>query len=288
MNYVFLHIAQYSIISVFSTPPHVLNVFTLNIPLGYNKVVLTCLTIGFPIVEWLKITENGQERILSSIRNNTLFVSAKLIFWNGLESNDAGSYVCSAKSDRYSSKTTAFTLMVSETPPLDLPPCLGNDTIPVYFQIRVLDTSCRMWQEYQKESIRIQFSRLINSLLPILCEECTFDNLVITEGPTCSSKIASAALFRGNIITNATIELTKEVFCALSSWQQLGSTIAVNNSLHQVDRTCDLRIASLEEPECPGAAGASLVAIAIGGSVTGVVFGTIAGLGFIMGIYIGR
>lgn len=273
------HAAPPTVISVFSTSPHILLYYKVGLPLGYTGAALTCLAFGFPeppIVNWLKITNTGRQTMLSS---NSLhggdprFVSAQLIFQNGFTRNDEADYVCSTQSSNTNS--TVFGIrqgQQSRAPAL----CSFNSTL-VFFQIRVIDTSCRGWDENLKQRVASQFLRLLKglSLLPT-----SSSNIVLTQDPVCSNNVENAVLFRG-VITDIRVQPTREIYCGLKSWHELGPTILINDSLHHVDRGCVFRIPSQYEPECPGfSAPASMISTAIGGSMAGILLvGTVAVFG---------
>lgn len=231
----------------------------LSIPTNYRGVVLTCLAFGIPTLNWFKITERGREQVISNVRNEEGIVSSQLFFLTGFQSFHAGQYVCS-------DDVPIFTIELGES--LAIPSCLVDSTM-ILFQIRVLNTQCKEWDESLKQVIKSQFLQSLIAILSVRCSECSINanDLMLTEGLICSSQVDRAALLRG-IISIA--------FCELNIWQQSGPFIAIDGSLHQVDRHCNLRVTSLSAGECP-AHSESAMAVSIA-----VVSSASAAFGFIV------
>lgn len=200
-------------------------------------------------VDWFKVTGDGALERFSdtATRHRSGFFSAQLVFPNGFRSTDSGNYVCSARSnDRNSPLSAGFMLeLQASLPTLPTAPC-SVDSNAVYFEMNVLDSGCYEWDANLKQQVIFQLQRSILGVLTVQCEQCSLisDSLMITAQPICSSQ---AAVFRGVISRD-----TQDIFCALNSWLQSGSTVPVKNSLHLIDRSCNLRIESLNstDTEC--------------------------------------
>lgn len=253
----------------------------MQLPLGYTGAVITCLTFGFPntpIVSWFKITNNGKELLASSDSphgDDARFVSAELIFLNGFRSDDEANYVCSTQlTDVNSSVITIQRGSNIQAPS----PCSVNSTI-AFFQIRVFDTRCREWDENLKQRVASQFLR---SLKGVTLLSTASNSIMLTQEPICSNNVENAVLFRG-LVTATGVQPTKQIFCALKKWHELGPTFLINDSLRHVDRRCVFSISSQYESECPGfasAAPASIISTVVGGSASGfVLVGSVVAFG---------
>lgn len=280
-----------TITSVFSTYPYFfLNSTTVSVPTNYREAVLTCLAYGSPAItslSWVKITESGQKQIISDTtnRDSRLFVFVEIVFENGFQSSDAGNYSCIPYiNDRALPHTAVYTITRGFT--VHPVQCSVNTDV-VYFEIRVLNTSCGEWDPTLKQLITFQILRSIKGILAVNCDECSVDdtNLVSNGLVMCSSKVEGAALFRG-LISNSARQNIKNIFCALRNWQQVRPAIIINDSLRQVDRRCNLMMSSqndLSGPECGFAVVESALTSTVAGSTSAVgLLALVALVGFVV------
>lgn len=236
-------VAPPTIISIYPTPPLILDSFTLGLPLNYDETVLTCLAFGAPeltSVDWLKINSQGGHSSRVTSHRSGLY-SADLAFPNGFRVDDVGSYVCTATSnDRTSRQSSQFTLGRSTrlVLPVVQTPCSVN-TDMVFFQIHIINTSCSIWDESAKEQALFAIQQSVVGVLTAQCEACNPGSLELNMEPVCSGQ---------NTIVNGTISgNTQDVFCALDSWYRSGSTVRLRNGLYLIDHRCTLKIDSLTD-----------------------------------------
>lgn len=270
---------------MFATQPLVVKSFTVNVPVDYRGVVLTCFVVGIttPTVGWYKITNDVRE-IKNSNNSNTTnlglkFASAELIFQDGFRSSDAGSYVClSQQPDRNSSQNSAFKLEpgASQGSAVVKLCSINNSTITAFFQIRVLNTDCKRWDTRLNQLVVLRLYESLLSVLSLKCQGCfvTAENVILAENPVCSEQVAGAAVFRGTISNLGVQTATRDIFCTLYDWQQTAPTVLINDSLHFVDQECELMRISPNAPECPGPAegGSNVIAAAVGSTTGSAVF----------------
>lgn len=207
----------------------------------------------------------------SIIGGDPRFVSAQLTFQNGFGMDDVADYICSTQS---SNTSTVFGVRQG-TLSQDPSPCSFNATL-VFFQVRVFDTRCGEWNENEKQRAAVQFLRLLKGLTLLPTNS---DNIVLTQDPACSDNVANAALFRG-VITDIRVGPTREIYCSLKSWHELGPTLLLGDRVHRVDRDCAFRIPTQFEPECAGFAAASRMntAAVIAGSLVVIIALVCAGV----------
>lgn len=231
--------------------------FSYTVPLNYVGTTLVCAARGWPTpdVEWLKdglpvpINDNvTSERVLVSAT-----VSAKLKWGRYFNSSDAGSYECIVR------KPNTVVAIASQTVHLKARnstltgpavPCSVQDQ-PINFQIRVLGTGCVSWDSEQSTQIATEFRDELLSIIQTQCNCQIGENeLQILGSPRCSSKMNSAAVFRGKIESSSQTK-SELLFCALSSWQQTSPIIRINSQFRAIDTSCPLESSgSLDGEEC--------------------------------------
>lgn len=255
MNTDFLHpAAPPTVFTVFPTPPFILKSFALSVPLDYEENILTCLAFGVPLltsVDWYKITNHGnRERHLSTVNTHRSgYSSADLVFPDGFQFSDAGSYVCTATSnERTSAQSSGVTLMLITSPmflPVTPVPCFaGTDT--VNFQIHILNASCNEWDASLIQQVMFEIQQSLVGVVTARCDECIqgSDAIMLNMEPMCN---AQRTIIRGVISRE-----TEDVFCTLNSWHQSGSAVRFRNTLHLIDRTCNFKVESLSSTICSG------------------------------------
>jgi hypothetical protein len=247
--------------SVFSTPPYVLNSFTLSIPVLYSGVALTCLAANFRSLDyslqWYKRTRPGQEQVSSASEVTGSFMTAKLIFENGFQLSDIGEYGCSMQNN---TMPTSFTIKPGR-PLFDVPPCsLYSTSNPITFRIRILDTRCDEWSEVEVKLAKIQYLQSVTSVVSYQCPSCSITNHSLTLAADNSCR-DGALVFTGLIggqLDNRHNHVI--ISCLLKAWKQQGSTITVDNKLHHVDSDCALTVGA---SRCGGYSSSSLTAGAV-------------------------
>lgn len=280
--YAFPSIALPLIISVFATPPNTVNGSTLKLvlPAGYNGVAMTCVSLHFgystPIeaLAWYKMTGSAQERKVSSTQvidyNNMSLVVAELMFDEGFQSSDEGSYSCVLTNIAKTLPHTTFAFEVGV--PVPSSPCpLNLMATHTAFQLRILNVQCKAWTSTQIEVIMAQLQRSLVGVLSSLCFMCSINTstLVLSEGPSCSKMVKRAVVFNGLIMLSSSSRRV-DAFCALSRWHQSGPTVFISDSLHSVDRECNL-ITSPNTPECGEPKDKRMISTAIVGFASGSV-----------------
>lgn len=246
-----------TITSIFpSAPVNLTSSFTFTAPIGYNGPIITCSAIGWPTptIEWLLRGENLIGPIFSDStrRANSAFVSATLISQDEFNDTNTGDYSCILRAnDTDSTDSRDITLKSSSNSPLTSNPLNCSVSSPVaFFQVRVLGTDCLNWDLVMKQLIAKRFKDTILSVVSAECKSCLVaSDHVITNTPECSSQVHGAAVFRG-MITTDNRDTTKDIFCALYSWQQNGPLVLVDNEFHLVDQSCSAKLESPAELEC--------------------------------------
>lgn len=123
----------------------------------------------------------------------------------------------------------------------------------VYFQIRLLNANCYSWDVNLRQLIASSFLRELINAVGRVCRICTItsNDIRIVEGPTCSSHVDRAAVFKG-IISTAEVNVTEQILCALSIWQRRQPTVTINDQTYTIDRSCTILLKSPSSTECPG------------------------------------
>lgn len=222
--------------------------------------MLVCTANGWPApeVEWL---QNGlpipsQSGVVSESSNAvSVTVSARLTWNRYFQNLDAGSYECVVRKPNTSVPVTSQTVQLvagnstSAQPPLT---CSVHEQ-SVYFEIRVLSTSCRLWDDEQGLVIADEFH---SDLLSVVRTECDCQvegsDLEVLGSPQCSSKVEGAAVFHSHIETSSRVQ-TELIFCALFSWLQKSPQIRIDQQFREVDVSCPLQASSsptLQSEEC--------------------------------------
>ena len=199
-------------------------------------------------------------------------VSARLTWTREFKDSDAGDYECVIHKPNTEVPLTSQIVRLNPGPPTPTPPPMpcSVDQQSIYFQIRVLGTSCDSWEGVQGEDIA-------NELRSVVRTECgcTVDDssLEVTGSAQCSSKVNGAAVFRGRIEARSQQD-TESIFCTLFSWQQKTPLIRVNDQLRTVDTSCSLRASnSPNSEECAAPEDSSSFG-PVEGAITGAFVGT--------------
>lgn len=186
---------------------------------------------------------------------NTRFISATLRFRNGFRVADAGEYACIVL-DKSTSQARVIKLEYTVAAVLaEQFECKSGATIS-FFQIRILNTSCKMWdksirQFTEANLMDIVISALFNSSRCGDCSSNSTTELVITNQTACSTLVKKAVVYRGTI-TSATPLQANFLLCELEKWQRTGPIVHLTNEqlLYQVDRECTFKSESLTTSEC--------------------------------------
>ena len=196
-------------------------------------------------------------------------VSAKLTWTRYFQSLDSGSYECVVRKQNTTLPLKFQTIQLTarnSTEIIKQPMTCSSNKQLVFFQIRVLGTSCQTAQT---------INGFHSELLSIVTSECgcqvSENELQVLGSPQCSSKVEEAVVFRGQIKTDS-LSRTEQIFCSLFSWQQRSPLIRIDNQFRAVDSSCSLEASgSLTSEECvaPSPSGfgtteiASIVAVAV-------------------------
>lgn len=180
---------------------------------------------------------------------NIRFISAVLRFERGFRITDAGMYTCIVQGN-VTSQSGVITLEQTETAvTTERMECKLNSAT-AYFQIRVLSTSCSLWDA---STLRVTEANLVDAVTVSITSQCRdcdpgSAEIVITNRTAC---IKGAALFKGRITSSPA--QTKLLFCELQEWQRTGPIIHLTNDrtlLFQVDRACTVKSESLTSSKC--------------------------------------
>ena len=223
------------------------------VPLDYVGDTLVCSVHGrSPEVnlEWRKdglpLSDLDEFGIISEPSNDDDTVTAQVVLvWSReFTRMDAGTYECvvygESSNSIIASQRVHILLAESETHWPDdelITPCSVDDR-SVYFQIRVLGTGCRHWSHVKKEHVAAEFHQ---TLLVKAHRECQCDvdveELHVLGVPQCSILVNEAAVFHGLIQTNSIVK-TKQIFCALYSWQMKAPSLLIDDKYQTVDTSC--------------------------------------------------
>ena len=220
------------------------SVYTYSVPSGFTGSLLTCTGYGSPeaIINWIR---NGlildTQRITSNSGSNgqPYFVSASLVLSEGFASSDVGDYSCAIQTGEggptQSRKITLARVSKAVTAH-DFGDCDGDGTLR--FMIRFLDSDCLSWNVNLKKIISKNFRTGLESAISAECEGCSItDEITVTGGPRCSTRLQNAAVFVGTI----TGEHNAIVYCALSRWHQQAPIFSLTNgSFYRVDTSCSI------------------------------------------------
>lgn len=180
-------------------------------------------------------------------------VSARLRWTREFLSSDAGSYECIVRKQNTVVPVTSQTvqLKVGSTTPSVQPETCSVQGRSVFFQIRVFGTDCENWGGSLSSHIATEFRSELLSVVRTECS-CQVDEseLEVLGSPQCSTKVAGAAVFRGQIESDSQ-DKAEDIFCSLFSWQQKSPLVRINEQFQAVDRSCSLRASgSLNSEEC--------------------------------------
>ena len=239
------------------------------VPQGYSGNVVTCTALGWPTptIDWHREGGNLKESVTSVLTRDegSAYVTTRLRWQDGFQESDSGEYTCEVRAsdtDLVSSETISLEI--------SLVTCTLNSQT-VYFQVRVLDTNCEIWGAELQSHITSNFETELVNIVNAMCQDCdvTSNDIEVTGLDTCGNQVIGGAVFRGMIDT-LDRERTQEIFCTLSTWQQTGPLVFVNNDFHLVDKTL-----SLTNEESTTVA-VSLLGVYVGVAVGGVVILMIA------------
>lgn len=246
------------VLSIASTGPNL--PFHYTVPSGFREVIFTCIAVGRPSppsVRWFKDTaSNANAAIFSTFSSNSRIVSsftvAELYFESGFSASDAGRYYCAVQEILYHSisLSVAFRNSLVNTTSAS---CMGTVTSNTkYFQTRVLDTDCTVWQEhFRKIAAAKNFQNIFVGGVLSQCEDCIADfGSVQTYPPACSRLVKGAAVIRSKIMTEHR-DRTEAIYCKLEQWWQLGPLVSIAGNLRLADRECFYPLSSLNDTgEC--------------------------------------
>ena len=210
-----------------------------------------CTADGWPApeVEWLRDGEpisNNSGVVSESSNAVSVTVSARLTWNRYFQSSDAASYECVVRKPNTTVPVAsqAVQLIAGNSTSVEPPPSCSVQERSVYFQIRVLGTSCALWDDVQALGIAEELREDLVSVVRTECG-CQVDqnDLEIIGLPQCSSKMNRAAVFHGHIETSSRVK-TEWIFCAISSWLQKSPRIRISEQFREVDASCPFRAES--------------------------------------------
>ena len=231
---------------------------TYTVPLGFIESALVCVAQGWPApkVEWRREGQllPSDSGIVSESITTFATVTAILRWTTKLLSSDGGNYECLVRKPDTLSPTPlqSISLRVAiSNSSVGGMFCDFEGSLSVLFQLRVLGTNCKRWEEEGTNSIITE--KFKEDLLTIIQTQCNCEvgerDLAIVGSLECSPKVARAAVFRGQIQTALSTQ-TRLTYCALFEWQRGSPLIRVNSELVAVDSSCPFKASSASSEEC--------------------------------------
>lgn len=234
------------------------SLLTFSVPSDYTGDFLICTGYGVPTpsIEWIRAGQVlDSRRITSNSASNGQphFVSATMRLHQTFDSSDVGKYYCIIQTEGGgSTQSRIITLTKGVRSPATATPksatCSQNTS---YFQLRFLDTNCFSWANELRNNISSNFEVALASAVSAECEDCSLINdIMLTSGPVCSSRIKNAAVFWGMITTeNPTVR--SQILCALITWHKKSPIFSFwNRTLNRVDPSCPVEIMSANYSGC--------------------------------------
>lgn len=224
------------------------------IPVHFSGTALRC--IGFaspsPTVKWTKDSGALPSDVESVTKVVGGVVTAELVFLKQFGTANIGEYHCEVHSSDGGREIVKKAVHLSQGSPssnIDNSDCRNIDSNSILFQLRILTSSCGLWNTTKISQIAGDFEDVLYRIAKAECEGCNISTVAFTVNLDCSSVIDGGTRIRGTIKSTSPAT-TGDAFCALSKWQSSRALVTIDENLFVVDSECSLFLDQYESAEC--------------------------------------